>query len=105
MMDKCGNCCENCALGERRYGGTLEKLFERYKGQPVEILTNDGVRYCGIELVAGSDFVEIIDKCSRVVFIPFCHIDAVVEPKMKLTPFCGEKDCECRKDDCECDRD
>ena len=83
---------------------SLETLCERFKGQPIEILTSDGVRYCGIELMAGDDFVEIIDKCSRVIFIPYCHIDAVVEPKMKLTAFCGEKDCECREDDCECGR-
>jgi len=88
---------------DRKYGCSLERLFDRYKGQPIEILTNDGVRYCGIELMACEDGVEIIDKCSRVIFIPFRHIDAVVEPKMKLTAFCGHTDCECRKEDCECD--
>jgi len=92
-------------MEERRNGNSLEKLFDRYKGQPIEILTNDGVRYCGIELMACEDGVEIIDKCSRVIFVPFCHINAVVEPKMKLTAFCGEKDCECHKDDCDCDND
>jgi len=88
----------------RKNGNTLVRLFDRYKGQPIEILTNDGVRYCGIELMCGDDGVEIIDKCSRVIFLPFCHINAVVEPKMKLTAFCGERDCECNKDDCDCDR-
>jgi len=92
-------------MEERRGGCSLERLFERFKGQPIEILTSDGVRYCGIELMACEDGVEIIDKCSRVIFIPFRHIDAVVEPKMKLTPFCGEIDCECRKDDCECEHE
>ena len=87
----------------RKQGNTLEKLFERYQGQPIEVLTSDGVRYCGIELMYSNDGVEIIDKCSRVIFIPYAHIDAVVEPKMKLTPFCGDKDCDCRKDECDCD--
>ena len=84
--------------------GSLEMLFERFKGQPIEILTSDGVRYCGIELMCGDDCVEIIDKCSRVIYIPFGHIDAVVEPKMKLTAFCGERDCECREEEECCER-
>ena len=90
-------------MDDRKYGCSLERLFDRFKGQPIEILTSDGVRYCGIELMACDEGVEIIDKCSRIIFIPFRHIDAVVEPKMKLTPFCGMQDCECRKDDCDCD--
>lgn len=86
----------------------LEHLFKRYKGQPIEILTNDGVRYCGIDLDADDDGVEIIDDCSRVIFIPFRHIDAVVQPKMKLTRFCADNDCHCDEDDedeeCNCHR-
>lgn len=86
---------------------TLECLFKRYKGQPVEILTDDGVRYCGIDLDSDGDSVEIIDECSRVIFIPFRHIDAVVEPKMKLTRFCADNDCDCAEDDddsCRCNK-
>jgi len=86
----------------RRGGNCLEKMLDRYMGQPVEILTSDGVRYCGIELSCCADGVEIIDKCNRIIFICLRHIDAIVEPKMKLTPFCNRVDCECRKDDCEC---
>jgi len=78
----------------------LDQLFDRFKGQPIEIMTSDGVRYCGIELNACEDSVEIIDKCSRVIFIPYRHIDAVVEPKMKLTTFCGDTDCECNDECC-----
>ena len=89
----------------RRGGNCLEKILDRYLGQPIECLTSDGVRYCGIELSSCADGVEIIDKCSRVIFIAMRHIDAIVEPKMKLTPFCNRIDCECRKDDCECDHD
>lgn len=76
---------------------SLEKLFERFKGQPIEVLTSDGVRYCGIDLNSNGDSVEIIDKCNRIVFIPFAHIDAVVEPMMRLTRFCGDNDCDCHK--------
>ena len=86
-------------------GCSLGRLLERYKGQPIEILTSDGVRYCGIELMVCEEAVEIIDNCSRVIFIPFRHIDAVVEPKMKLTPFCAKVDCECRRDDCPCENE
>lgn len=74
---------------------SIEKLFKRFKGQPVEILTSDGVRYCGIDIDSDDESVEIIDECSRIVFIPFAHIDAVVEPKMKLDRFCGDDDCDC----------
>ena len=87
---------------EDHYG--IKKLFDRYKGQPIEVLTSDRVRYCGIELMASDDGVELIDDCSRIIFIPFCHINAVIEPKMKLTPFCGNVDCVCRKDDCKCEK-
>lgn len=73
----------------------LECLFKHYKGQPVEILTDDGVRYCGIDLDFNNESVEIIDKRSRVIYIPYKHITAVVEPKMKLTRFCADDDCEC----------
>jgi hypothetical protein len=82
-------------------GETLEKLLNRFKGQPIEVLTSDGVRYCGIELACGGDGLEIIDKRSRVIFIPFRHIDAVVEPKMKLTCFSEKVDCE--REECEKD--
>ena len=80
-------------------GCGLETLCERFKGQPIECLISDGTRYCGIELAVFGDGVEIIDKCNRIVFIPFRHIDAIVEPMMKLTNFCGERDCECRRDE------
>lgn len=82
----------------------LERLLKGFKGQPVEILTDDGVRYCGIELDANDESTEIVDKCGRVIFITFDHITAIVEPKMKLDRFCGDNDCDCHKkhdDDCE----
>lgn len=82
---------------EDRKKNDLEQLCKRFKGQPLEILTDDGVRYCGIDLDSSEESVEIIDKCSRVIFIPFRHITAVVEPKMKLDRFCGDNDCDCEK--------
>jgi len=81
----------------------LERQLERFHGQPVEILTSDGVRYCGIVLMVCDNAVELIDKCSRVIFLPYRHIDALIEPKMTLTPFCGRSSCHCRHDDCECE--
>lgn len=80
-------------------GCSLEQMLQRFQGQPVEILTSDGVRYCGIELGSCEDGVEIIDRCGRIIFILFRHIDAVVEPMMKLTTFCGERDCDCRREE------
>ena len=87
----------------RRNGNCMERLLDRYVGQPIEVLTSDRVRYCGILLNSCCDGVEIIDECSRVIFIAMRHIDAIVEPKMKLTPFCNRTNCECRRGDCECE--
>ncbi|MCL2301306.1 MAG: hypothetical protein FWC27_14280 [Firmicutes bacterium] len=81
---------------------SMEELFERYLGQPIEVLTNDGVRYCGYALALCGDGVELIDKCNRVIFISLRHVTAIVEPKMHLTPFCGKTDCACKHKDCEC---
>ena len=81
---------------ENRRRCKLEEVFKRFKGQPVEILTDDGIRYCGIDLACDADSVEIIDKYSRVILIPYAHVSAVVEPTMQLTRFCGDNDCECR---------
>ena len=96
-------CNSGQSSADRRNG--LEMLCERYRGQPIECLTSDGVRYCGIELMVCGDGVEIIDKCNRIIFIPFRHIDAVVEPKMTLNPFCGRSSCKCNSGDCECGGD
>lgn len=81
----------------------IEDLFKRFKGQPVEILTDDGVRYCGIDLDCDDESVEIIDQCGRIIFIPYTHLTAVVEPKMKLTRFCGDDDCDCKGSHKDCD--
>ena len=93
--------------GNKKNECGMEKICCRFLGQPIEVLTSDGVRYCGIVLTCCGEALEIIDRCSRVIFIPFRHIDAIVEPKMKLTPFCGERDCDCRREheECECERE
>ena len=83
------------------YKCSLENMCERFKGQPIEALTSDGVRYCGIVLTNCCDGVEIIDKCNRIIFIAFRHIDAIVEPKMKLTAFCERSNCKCCDGDCD----
>lgn len=90
---------------EERKGKKLEEVFKRFKGQPVEILTEDGVRYCGIDINPDDESVEIIDKCSRIILIPYAHITAVVEPQQRLMRFCSDDDCDCkdRKDHNECD--
>jgi len=76
--------------------------WERYLGQPIQVLADNGVRYCGTLLCADRKGITIIDKCERVVFVSCKHIDAVVEPMMMLTGFCGESGCECGREDCDC---
>jgi len=85
--------------------GAMEKLFERCKGHPVEIFTTDGVRYNGITLSSDSECVEVIEEGCRIVFIPFKHIDAIVEPRMRLAPFCGEGAEPHRKEEERCEKE
>lgn len=77
---------------------SLCEEFKYFRGQPVEIIT-EGIKFCGIDIDSDDDEVEIIDECNRIVLIPFRHIDAVIEPKMKLTRFCGENDCRCEEEE------
>lgn len=76
---------------------SLFEEFKKFEGQPVEIFTDDGKMYCGIDLAAFADYVRILDDCGRTIFIDYTHIDAVVEPQMKLRRCC--------RDQCDCDRD
>lgn len=73
----------------------LYQEFKKYEGQPVKIYTDDGKVHCGIELVAYDDAVKILDKCGRTIFIDYSHVDAVVEPMMRLDRCCRDH-CECR---------
>ena len=88
--------------GRPEEGCGLERLCEHFRGQPIECLTSDGVRFCGIALLVCGDGVKIVGKCNRVIFVPFRHIDAVVEPRMVLPPFCGKPGCRCGSEDCGC---
>jgi len=75
--------------------------WDRYLGQPIQILADDGVRYCGTLLSADRKGITIIDQCERVVFISYRHVDAIVEPMMELAGFCGASGCACGREDCD----
>lgn len=75
---------------------TLFEEFKRFEGQPVEIFTDDGRKHCGIDIEAFETAVRIIDDCGRTQLIEFRHIDAVVEPMMRLRRCCNE--CKCHRD-------
>jgi len=79
--------------------------WDRYLGQPIQIIAGDGVRTCGILLSADKKGIAIIDKCYRIIFISCKHIDAIVEPMMSLPGFCDESSCTCGREDCECGKE
>ena len=77
----------------------LYEEFRRYRGQEVEIFTRDGRKFRGVDVENDDECVRIVDRCGRVILIEFCHIDAVVEPQMKVR-CCREKDeCEESRED------
>lgn len=81
--------------------------YKRYKGQPIEVLTRSGMKYCGILVdVDDNEGIDIIDCKGRTVHIEIRHIEAIVEPRMKLQRLCGNDACCCKhhNDDCN-DRD
>lgn len=77
---------------------TLFDEFRKFEGQPVKIFTDDGKVHCGIDMEAFETAVRILDDCGRTLFIEFSHIDAVVEPQMRLRRCCRDE-CRCRRDD------
>jgi len=82
------------------------KIFEVLrclKGQPVQVVLSSGVKFCGIVVDLCDEVLTLLDERGRTVLIQISHIDAVIEPKMKLTPFCGNCDCCEPKDNCCCD--
>lgn len=87
----------------------LLELFKRYKGQPIEVITESGMKYCGIEVDFDDEGVDIIDCKGRTVHIESRHIEAVIEPRMKLHRLCKDNDCCCRREDedrdCDCCND
>lgn len=77
----------------------LKELFDRYKGQPIEVITESGMKYCGILVAAYDDGIDIIDAKSRTVHIETRKIEAIIEPRMKLKRLCEEDDCCCEEDE------
>ena len=77
----------------------LKELFERYKGQPIQVITESGMKYCGILVSAQDGGVDIIDGRGRTVHIENEKIEAIIEPRMKLKRLCEDNDCCCDQDD------
>lgn len=69
----------------------LHEEFKHLEGQPVRIFTDDRRVHRGIVVESLESCVIIIDRCSRVNHVEFCHIAAIEEPQMKLR--------RCRRDD------
>lgn len=77
----------------------LKDLFNRYKGQPIEVITESGMKYCGILVdVYDDNSIDIIDGKSRTVHIEARKIEAIIEPRMKLHRLCEEDDCCCKEE-------
>ena len=83
---------------------SLYHEFKKYEGQPVKVYTCDGRTHTGICLACYDDAVRLLDRCGRIVFLDFAHIDAVVEPMMKLHRCCPESCCDEHEDEC-CDEE
>lgn len=75
----------------------LEDLFKRYKGQPIEVITESGMKYCGILVVAIDGYIEIIDGKNRTIRLENRKMEAIVEPRMKLHRLCGDDNCCCEE--------
>lgn len=74
----------------------FHEKYKRYKGQPIEVITRSGFKYCGILVeICDNESVKLIDHKGRTVDVEICHIEAVVEPRMKLHRLCGDNDCDC----------
>lgn len=75
------------------------EIFKRYKGQPIEVITESGMKYCGILIDDDEDAIDIIDGKGRTVRIEKRKIEAVIEPRMKLNRLCADNDCCCKDGD------
>ena len=75
----------------------LEEILKRYKGQPIQVITESGMKYCGILVSACDDGIDIIDAKNRIVHIELRKVEAIIEPKMKLRRLCEENDCCCEE--------
>ena len=100
------NCICKCGL-ERNCKKELVQLLRLHRGRQVQIMTSDGARYCGTAVLVHDDGIEILDRSPRLIFIPFMHFEAVIEPQMELTRICGrvsspcgpQEECACGEDD------
>lgn len=89
-------------MGYDYNGDYFDELYKKYRGQPVEVITESGMKYCGVLVVAVDGYIEIIDGKSRTIRLEIRKIEAIVEPRMKLHRLCGDDDC-CCKDEKECE--
>lgn len=76
----------------------LQELFIIYKGQPIEVITKSGMKYCGILAAVEDESIDIIDSKSRTVHIENSKIEAVIEPRMKLDRLCEDDNCCCENE-------
>lgn len=80
----------------------LTAELKKLKGQPVEVITESGFKFCGVDADVEDNSVTLVDSKGRLVFIAIDHIDALIEPQMRLKRVCGDNDCDCAGD---CDDD
>lgn len=83
----------------------LNAELKKLKGQPIEIITESGFKFCGVDTDVEDNSVTLVDNKGRVVFIAIDHIDALIEPQMRLKPVCGDSDCDCMDDHNDDDND
>lgn len=87
----------------------LEYKFKRYKGQPIEVITESGMKYCGTLISVNNEGIDILDCKERVVHVENRHVEAIIEPRMKLQRLCKDNDCcckdHCNENDHSCDRE
>lgn len=77
------------------YENGFKEALKRLKGQPIEVITESGFKFCGIDIESDDDCLVIIDEKSRIIRIMNKHIDAIVEPQKRLDRICGDNDCDC----------
>jgi len=77
----------------------FEDFYKKYKGQPIEVITESGFKYCGILVAAEDGYIDIIDSKGRTIHIEVRKVEAIVEPRMKLHRLCDDDDCCCDDDD------
>ena len=73
----------------------LYEEFRHFRGQPVEVIMDNGIKFCGIAVDSNAHCASLVDREGRLVRMEFCHICAMVEPQMQLNRFCGTNSCGC----------